>query len=237
MIDLRAVVPGALDVALQLHAPRQTWGDPSKTGMNVKQHWEEVYSRKGERDVSWFELRPAVSLQMIEAVGLTEDTCIVDVGGGDSRLVDLLVARGLDCLAVLDVSGAALRRAQARLGEGAKRVTWLEADVAAEGWSLKPMDIWHDRAVFHFLTSPDDRARYQAHMRQTLKIGGTAIIATFALDGPEQCSGLPVRRYSPTTLAIELGDDFDLIESVPHLHRTPWGSTQSFQYSRLRRVR
>jgi Methyltransferase domain len=203
--------------------------------MDVKEHWESLYSTKGEHDVSWFELLPAVSIRMIESAGLTMDTCIIDVGGGDSRLVDVLAARGLDCLAVLDVSGAALRRAQNRLGERAKALTWIETDVAA-GWSLKPMDIWHDRAVFHFLTSPDDRVRYQAHLRETLKIGGTAIIATFALDGPAQCSGLPVRRYSSTALAIELGADFDLVESVPSLHRTPWGSTQSFQYSRLRRV-
>jgi hypothetical protein len=113
--------------------------------------------------------------------------------------------------------------------------TWIAADVTGD-WSLKPMDIWHDRAVFHFLTDAADRTRYVRHLRETLKRDGSAIIATFALDGPEKCSGLPVARYSPETLAAELGDGFALVESVPHVHRTPWGTTQSFQYSRFTRV-
>lgn len=130
---------------------------------------------------------------------------------------------------------AALRRAQSRLGAAAAAATWIERDVTGD-WSLDPMDIWHDRAVFHFLTAPDDRARYLEHLRQTLKLHGTAIVATFALDGPATCSGLPVARYSPATLAAELGDGFHLVEAVPYLHPTPWGSTQSFQYSRFTRV-
>ena len=140
---------------------------------------------------------------MMEAAGLTADTCVFDVGGGDSRLVDALVARGIDCLAVLDISGGALERARARLGRAAATPVWIEADVAGH-WSLKPMDIWHDRAVFHFLVEAEDRSRYCAHLRHTLKAGGTAILATFAPDGPERCSGLPVRRYSPETLSTEL---------------------------------
>jgi hypothetical protein len=203
--------------------------------MDIREHWNIVYTTKSERDVSWFEAVPAVSLRMIEAAGLARDTCIIDVGGGDSRLIDALVAEGLDCLAVLDVSGTALQRARMRLGAIATHFTWIEANVASD-WSLKPMDIWHDRATFHFLTSEDDRARYRARLRETLKVGGTAIIATFALDGPESCSGLPVMRYSPETLCAELGQDFGLVESEPYVHRTPWGSLQSFQYSRLLRV-
>jgi hypothetical protein len=204
-------------------------------GMDVKKHWERVYATKTEGDVSWFEALPAVSLRMIEAAGLTADTCVIDVGGGDSRLVDALAARGLDCLAVLDVSAAALQRVRTRLGDAASRFAWIEANVA-DDWSLEPMDIWHDRAVFHFLTSPDDRAHYRTHLRQTLKVNGAAIIATFALDGPMSCSGLPVARYSPETLCAELGDEFRLVESQPYVHHTPWGSRQSFQYSRLLRV-
>jgi SAM-dependent methyltransferase len=202
--------------------------------MERKQHWESVYTSKGEREVSWYEALPAVSVRMIEAAGLTPETCVIDVGGGDSRLVDILVARGLDCLAVLDVSGAALHRAQARLGDAAAALTWIEADVTAD-WSLKPMDVWHDRAVFHFLTSPEDRARYLSHLRHTLKVHGTAIVATFALDGPEACSGLQVARYSPETLAAELGDEFRLVEAVPYEHQTPWGSVQPFLYARFTR--
>jgi SAM-dependent methyltransferase len=203
--------------------------------MDRRQHWERVYTTKRERDLSWHETVPAVSLRLMEAAGLTPETCVLDVGGGDSRLVDLLAARGLDCLAVLDVSDAALYRAKARLGDAADVPIWITADVTAE-WTLKPMDIWHDRAVFHFLTDAQDRACYLRHLRETLKRGGSAIIATFALDGPEECSGLPVARYSPESLAAELGDDLRLIEWVPHAHRTPWGTAQSFLYSRFVRV-
>jgi hypothetical protein len=203
--------------------------------VNRKQHWDAVFRVKGERGVSWFEALPAVSLRMLEAAGLGPETCVIDVGGGDSRLVDALVARGLDCLAVLDVSSAALNRARVRLGDAASALTWIEADVAAD-WSLKPMDIWHDRGVFHFLTAAEDRARYHQHLLSTLKPEGTAIVATFALDGPEMCSGLPVVRYSAAALWRELGDQFQLVETVLHEHHTPWGTSQSFQYSRFVRV-
>ena len=203
--------------------------------MDRRTHWERVYTTKGERDVSWFESVPATSLRLMEAAGLTTETCVLDVGGGDSRLVDYLAARGLDCLAVLDVSPAALQRAQARLGKTASVPTWIASDVTAE-WSLKPMDIWHDRAVFHFLIEHEDRAQYVRHMREVLKQNGTAIIATFALDGPTTCSGLPVARYSPETLAAEIGEGFRLVESLSHLHRTPRGIEQPFQYSRFSRV-
>jgi SAM-dependent methyltransferase len=199
-----------------------------------KEHWERVYATKRERDVSWFEALPALSIEMLEAAGLTRDTCVLDVGGGDSRLVDHLAARGLECLAVLDVSNAALARARRRLGAAAALPVWIESDVTGD-WSLKPMDIWHDRAVFHFLTLEEDRARYLARLCDVLKPRGAAIIATFALDGPERCSGLPVARYSPESLAATLGAGFALVEARPHVHRTPWGSTQVFQYSRFTR--
>jgi trans-aconitate methyltransferase len=200
--------------------------------MERKSHWNSVYSSKREDQVSWFESLPLVSVQMMEAAGLGPDTCVVDIGGGDSRLVDHLSARGLDCLAVLDVSAAALRRAQSRLGDVASALTWIEADVTKD-WSLKPMDIWHDRAVFHFLIAPNDRHQYVAHLQSTLKPGGAAIIATFAPDGPDKCSGLPVARYSAQTLSAELGASFELVEAQLHRHRTPWGTEQSFQYSRF----
>jgi SAM-dependent methyltransferase len=202
--------------------------------MDRRAHWQRVYSTKSEREVSWFEAIPVVSLRMMEAAGLSTGTCVLDVGGGDSRLVDILAARGLVCLAVLDVSDAALERARARLGDAADVPTWIAADVTGE-WSLKPMDIWHDRAVFHFLTDADDRERYRQRLRSTLKVGGAAIIATFAPDGPEKCSGLPVARYSPEALVAEIGDGFLLADSRRHQHVTPWGATQSFQYSRMTR--
>jgi 2-polyprenyl-3-methyl-5-hydroxy-6-metoxy-1,4-benzoquinol methylase len=202
--------------------------------MDRKEHWRRVFTTKGERDVSWFEAFPAMSLRMMEAAGLGPETCVLDVGGGDSHLVDALASRGLDCLAVLDVSADALHRAQERLGDLAGAFTWIEADVTT-AWSLKPMDIWHDRAVFHFLTTAEERTTYRAHLLETVKPDGAVIIATFALDGPDRCSGLPVARYSAETLAAELGTRFTLLEARRHEHRTPWGATQPFVYARFRR--
>lgn len=203
--------------------------------MNTESHWDSIYRTKGEGGVSWFEALPSVSLELLDAAGLTAETCVVDVGGGESRLVDALLTKGLDCLAVLDVSGTAIEHAQDRVGAEAHTVIWLQADVTG-AWTLKPMDIWHDRAVFHFLTNPAARASYLQHLRETLKADGSVIIATFAPDGPERCSGLPVVRYSPDSLAKELGDGFALQEWRPHRHVTPGGVEQSFQYSRFRRV-
>jgi SAM-dependent methyltransferase len=176
-----------------------------------------------------------VSIEMIDACGIDASTCVIDVGGGNSRLVDALLTRGLRCVAVLDVSGIAIANARARLGEAAASVRWIEASVTGD-WSLPAVDIWHDRAVFHFLTTESERTAYKRHLRETVRAGGYAIIATFALDGPERCSGLSVVRYSSATLATELGDGFELVESRAHQHTTPWGAAQSFQYSRFRRV-
>src|SRR5688572_24377810 len=134
-------------------------------------HWDAVYATKAEQDVSWFEALPAISLEMMEAAGVTLDTCVLDVGGGESRLVDALLARGLECLAVLDVSVTAIQHAQTRVGAPSNVVTWLAADVTGD-WTITPMDIWHDRAVFHFLTDAVDRERYRQHLRATLKVGG-----------------------------------------------------------------
>jgi SAM-dependent methyltransferase len=200
-----------------------------------EQHWETVYRTKGEHEVSWFEGLPEISLTMLEAAGVTPDCCVLDVGGGDSRLVDALVDRGFSCLTVLDISPAALERSQRRLGSAGDHVTWLVTDVAAD-WSVEPVDAWHDRAVFHFLVDEADRQRYKARLLSALKPGGAAIIATFAADGPERCSGLPVQRYSPEALAAELGHPFVLVETLAHQHSTPWGSHQAFQYSRFTRT-
>ncbi len=203
--------------------------------MDRHHHWNTVYTTKGERDVSWFEPSADVSLSLIEAAGLAADSCVLDVGGGQSHLVDALLARGVTCIGVLDVAREALLRTQARLGGRAADVAWIQADVTGM-WSWKDVDIWHDRAVFHFLTERADREKYAARLVEHVKPGGSAVIATFALDGPEKCSGLPVVRYSPETLAAELGSGFTLIEARPHAHTTPWGATQAFQYSRLQKI-
>lgn len=192
-------------------------------------HWDTVYTTKASDAVSWFQPEPTQSLRLLHRAGLTKQSCVIDVGGGDSHLVDHLIRDGCTCVAVLDVSEAALTRAQTRLGEAADTVEWIVADVTGS-WSVTPRDIWHDRAVFHFLTHPADRARYLDHLREVTKPGGHVIIATFAMDGPEKCSGLPVVRYSPESLAQELGSDFRLVEHAPETHRTPGGGTQSFVY-------
>jgi hypothetical protein len=140
----------------------------------------------------------------------------------------------LRCVTVLDVSGAAIARARTRLGQQADRVHWIEADVTG-AWTVRPVDIWHDRAVFHFLIEAEDRARYVAHLREAVKPGGTVIIATFALDGPARCSGLPVCRYDAASLGVELGQGFTPSDTVADVHRTPSGRTQSFIYVRFRR--
>jgi SAM-dependent methyltransferase len=202
--------------------------------MNRREHWESVYATRGLHDVSWFEAVPVTSLRMIEDVGISPATCVLDVGGGDSRLADELLRRGLSCLTILDISAAALARARVRLGDAAAAVHWIHADVAGP-WSPPTVDVWHDRAVFHFLTDAAARRAYVAHLNAAVRPGGAAIIATFAPDGPETCSGLPVARYSPASLSAELGDAFALVEARPHTHETPWRSVQSFQYSRFRR--
>lgn len=201
-------------------------------GQDAFTHWNTVYTSKSDAQVSWTEDVPAVSLQLMAAAGLSPRSCVIDVGGGNSRLVDVLLDRGLTCVAVLDVAQAAIDRVRDRLGDRADIPTWIAGDVTAP-WTSAPVDIWHDRAVFHFLTTADARAVYRARLEATLKPGGAAIIATFAADGPERCSGLPVRRYAPPALAAEFDGVLTLVESVAHLHHTPWGATQSFQYSRF----
>lgn len=149
--------------------------------------------------------------------------------------MDQLLARGATCVSVLDLSGAALARARARLGPVSRAVRWIEADVIAD-WTVPPVDIWHDRAAYHFLTEPGDRQRYRAHMVEAVRPGGQIILATFALDGPERCSGLPVVRYSVDMLAEQLGPEFSLMETFLERHRTPRGGDQSFCWARFRRV-
>jgi SAM-dependent methyltransferase len=197
-------------------------------------HWENVYSKKRENEVSWFEENPALSLELIAQVGATAASPIIDIGGGASRLVDSLLLRGFENITVLDLSETALGSAKARLGPDAARVHWIVADVTT--WEpLKSYKIWHDRAAFHFLTNEGDRAAYVVRLRQAVKAGGYAIISTFALDGPERCSGLQITRYDPASLGETLGREFELVGSRRHIHATPWGAEQSFQCSVFRR--
>ena len=198
-------------------------------------HWENVYTTKAEGEVSWYQQSPAPSLELIVQTGPVSKSAIIDIGGGASRLVDHLVEQGFEDVTVLDLSGAALEAARARLGARADRVHWLVAD--ATTWEpAKPYDIWHDRAAFHFLTDEKDRAAYIERLRRGLKIGGHAIMATFALDGPEKCSGLPVARYDGASLGKTLGAGFKLLHTRRHEHATPWDARQIFQFSVFARV-
>jgi ubiquinone/menaquinone biosynthesis C-methylase UbiE len=199
-----------------------------------KAHWEDVYTKKGENEVSWFQEDPAPSLELIAEVGAIPASAIIDIGGGASRLVDNLVERCFEDITVLDLSEAALETAKARLGGRAAKARWIVADATV--WEpLRTYDIWHDRAAFHFLTEERDRAAYLARLERALKVGGHAIIATFALDGPERCSGLPVVRYDPASLGLTLGRAFELVDTRRQAHATPWDSIQSFQFSVFRR--
>jgi trans-aconitate methyltransferase len=204
--------------------------------LSRQHHWDKVYTTKGESEVSWFQETPAPSLELIALVGAMQDSAIIDIGGGASRLVDQLVSRGFQDLTVLDLSAAALGSARSRIGGRADRVTWITADVTL--WQpQRTYDVWHDRAAFHFLTEPNDQAAYVARLRRALRAGGHAIIATFAPDGPERCSGLTVSRYDADSLAAKLGAGFELIDTRRHDHTTPWGSVQKFQFSTFRRAK
>jgi 2-polyprenyl-3-methyl-5-hydroxy-6-metoxy-1,4-benzoquinol methylase len=202
---------------------------------NRKAHWETVYTTKDENEVSWFQENPAPSLELIDLVPPTPESAIVDIGGGASRLVDKLVVRGFSRVTVLDISEAALEAAKARLGERASQVQWIVADVTK--WCpTQTFDVWHDRAAFHFLVDPVDRSAYVTRLKQAIKPGGHVIIGTFAIDGPEKCSGLPVNRYDAASLAKELGEGFELMESRRQDHSTPWKSAQRFQFCIFRRT-
>ena len=195
-------------------------------------HWQDVYTTKGENEVSWFQERPSISLQFIESAGGGLDAAIVDIGGGASRLVDALLEAGYCNLTVLDLSEAALAASQKRIGPRAASVKWLTADVTT--WQpSEQYDVWHDRAAFHFLTEEKDRQAYISRLKAALRNGGQAIIGTFAMNGPERCSGLPVMRYDAASLATLLGPDFRLLANRVEEHRTPWAASQIFQFSRL----
>jgi 2-polyprenyl-3-methyl-5-hydroxy-6-metoxy-1,4-benzoquinol methylase len=199
-------------------------------------HWETVYLTKAETEVSWFQENPAISLRMIRDAKASPDSRIIDIGGGASRLAGALLDEGFHGLTVLDISAAALETAKTRLGAAGAKVEWIVADVTKWTPSSTPYDIWHDRAAFHFLTEAADRDAYVERLRSAVAPGGQVIIGTFAPDGPERCSGLPVQRYDSSGLADLLGPAFVLADSVSEAHRTPWGTTQHFQFSRFRRT-
>ena len=196
-------------------------------------HWDEVYEKKRTDEVSWYEPRPEKSLELIRSTGIQVIDPIIDVGGGASLLVDELLAAGYSDLTVLDVSAAVLEKLGARLGSAASSVELLRQDVTGFR-PARQYALWHDRAVFHFLTQREDRQRYIAALQRGVRPSGHVLMATFGPAGPQRCSGLPAVRYDAATLAAELGADFGLIESFLVVHRTPWNSEQQFLYCRFR---
>jgi len=199
-------------------------------------HWQQVYGSKAETQTSWFRPHLDESLRLIDALRLPPEAPVIDVGAGRSTLVDDLLARGFLDVTALDISQAALSASQARLGNAARKVRWIEGNVLDAHLPPARYDLWHDRAVFHFLTQAEERGRYVALCARSLPVGGFALIATFATDGPEKCSGLPVCRYDDAALAAEFGPGFETLAHSREQHRTPFDTTQNFTYLLLRRI-
>ena len=198
--------------------------------MDTSSHWQSVYTQKSPESVSWFQAAPVRSHTLITQVAPARDASIVDIGGGASTLVDALLASGYTALTVLDLAPAALQHARERVGATAETVTWVAADVLTVDFPAASVDVWHDRAVFHFLTQPAARAQYLAQVRRALRPGGHVVIATFADDGPTRCSGLEVARYAAPELHAAFGAEFVLEASEREVHVTPSGATQAFTY-------
>lgn len=198
--------------------------------MDPHSHWDAVFQHKLPEEMSWYQAEPRVSLELIREAVPDSRASILDVGGGASNLVDHLVASGYQNVAVLDISGTALAQSRRRLGPVESRITWLEADILTTAFAPAALDVWHDRAVFHFLTHSADRQRYVTQVRRATRPGGHVLVATFAEDGPTRCSGLQVVRYSADQLHGEFGSGFRLLSSRRETHVTPWGASQEFTY-------
>lgn len=198
--------------------------------MTAKDHWENVYTTKSSNEVSWFQSHSTKSLELINSIGLPLSASFIDVGGGASVLVDDLIKLGYSNVNILDISPAALKTSQKRLGNASKQVKWIEADITEERLKELKIDLWHDRAVFHFLTEKDQRQRYIDNLKHILNKGGHVIIATFADDGPQKCSGLDICQYNEKSLVLELGDNFTLVSHHKEAHQTPFNTKQNFIY-------
>ena len=198
--------------------------------MDARQHWERVYRTKLPQQVSWYAPHLDVSVRLIQNAAPNQSAAIIDVGGGEATLVDDLLDRGYRDLSVLDLSATALRVARDRLGERAKDVDWLCGDVTSFPFACHRYDVWHDRAVFHFLTVASDRAAYVRQVAWAVKPGGHVIVATFGPEGPAKCSGLDVMRYGADALHDEFGLGFRLVQHLTEIHHTPAGATQQFTY-------
>ena len=204
--------------------------------MDKKQHWETVFETKAHDQVSWFREHLDTSLKMIVATGIVKESAVIDVGGGNSTLVDDLLDNGFVDVSVLDISAKAISDSKKRLESRAALVNWIEADITTAVLPENHFDVWHDRAVFHFLTDTEDRRKYVELVMRSVKVGGHIIVASFGLAGPEKCSGLNVVRYTADTMHNEFGDSFQLVKSVDETHDTPFGATQEFVYCYCRKL-
>jgi ubiquinone/menaquinone biosynthesis C-methylase UbiE len=204
--------------------------------MQSKKHWENVYATKPAKELSWFQQHARRSLKLIQKYKPEKAPSIIDVGGGASTLVDDLLENGYSKVSVLDLSDEALAKSRSRLGEMSSHVNWIVADVTQASLPAHGFDVWHDRAVFHFLTSEQERHAYVQQVRSAVKPGGLVIVATFAEDGPETCSGLPVKRYSASQLHAEFGERFLMLGYEHESHHTPWGKEQRFVYCCCRKL-
>lgn len=204
--------------------------------MADQEHWEDVYTSKAADQVSWYQASAEASVRRILRTQVAFAEPIIDVGEGASVLADALLRQGFSNITVLDLSQTALNASQARLGDRASEIRWLHQSVLNPAKPVGNVAVWHDRAVFHFMTTPAQRQAYVDAMVRAVMPGCHAIIATFAADGPAQCSGLPVVRYSPDTLAAEFSPAFSLVSCEREVHTTPWGAEQSFTVCHLRRA-
>ena len=198
--------------------------------MDTQEHWERVYGSKSPAQLSWFSPHLKTSVALIERAAGNRSASIIDVGAGTSTLVADLLDAGYLNLTVLDISKVAIELAKHRLGDAANSIQWLRADVTQRSFPAHTFDVWHDRAVFHFLTAPEQRLAYVRNVAWAVKPGGHVIVSTFGPEGPEKCSGLDVVRYDAEALHHEFGTRFRLVESSKELHHTPFGTTQQFLY-------
>ena len=200
-----------------------------------KQHWETIYSTKKSEEVSWYQTKPEFSLDLLNEYGCKPTDAIIDIGGGDSFLVDFLVKERFEAIAVLDISENALTRAQNRLGATADKVDWIVSDVTLFK-SKKQYDFWHDRAVFHFLTQADDIKLYAANAAKSIKSGGVMIVGTFSEDGPLKCSVIEIKQYNESTMKAVFENDFEQVACKKHVHTTPAQKQQEFIFCVFRRT-
>lgn len=201
---------------------------------DAKGHWENIHRTKGLKEVSWYQAIPEVSLALLDEHQVRKDARIIDVGGGDSLLVDHLLQRSFSAITVLDISSAALAKARLRLGERSAEVEWIESD-ATDLTAVEPFDVWHDRAVFHFLTNDRDAERYLRRVADFLRPGGLLILGTFSDNGPEKCSGIPVHRYSEAEMVRRLQSICERIKCITVDHMTPFNTVQNFLFCAFRK--